>query len=174
MKAKTQSRISGTIAPTVVRVSSTATSPAQPGSPAFSTIRQAIQQASSSPNRAKALLRPSSALSATRSKPMSARPGARAARRCLAVRPVAEGQDRHDNERADHRQEVQERPGAGEAGARADAPGRDDEGERQHEVKGRDDKDQDPADAEQPEEPVKDEIRQGPRPRSRSGRRAAG
>ena len=48
MKAKTQSRISGTIEPMPVSVSRIAPSPAQPGRPAFSTMRQAIQPASTS------------------------------------------------------------------------------------------------------------------------------
>src|SRR4029450_1812246 len=48
MKAKTHSRMSGTIVPTPVSVSRMAPSPAQPGRPVFSTSGQAIQPAGAS------------------------------------------------------------------------------------------------------------------------------
>ena len=111
MKANTHSSTSGTIEPTPVSVSRIAPSPAQPGRPAFSTMRHAIQAASTAPTRAKALLE----AEASPSGPRSRSPSLNASPASFAVRPVAEGQHRHDDERADHRHEMEQRQRAGEA-----------------------------------------------------------
>jgi hypothetical protein len=70
MKAKTHSRITGTIEPMPVSVSRIEPRPSQPGRPAFSTMRQAIQAASTAPMMAKTLLRPKKPIRAAISTPM--------------------------------------------------------------------------------------------------------
>ena len=79
--------------------------PAQPGRPALSTMRQHIQAASTRrPGRRRWSGRTSPAGPRSRSPSLSASPAT-----ALAVRPVAEGQHRHDDERADHRHEMEQR-----------------------------------------------------------------
>src|SRR5471032_2952466 len=171
MKAKTQSSISGTIVPTAVSVSSTAPRPVQPGRPALATMRQAIHAKSMNATMAKALVRPARPNRAAISVPISAISLTR-----FAVRPVAEGQDRHDDERADERDEMQQRPGARVTRACADLPGRDDQDQRQQQMADEQDQQQEGADAHQPGQPRQQEehdLRQAPQPRSRPSRRAA-
>src|SRR5471030_2014110 len=132
MKAKTQSATSGTIAPMPVRVSNTAISPSQPGRPALATMRQAIHAAKTSATAAKALLKPNSA---NREEMVNiSAPGLALGRRRFAGRPVAEGQDRHDHQQAHDRHEMQQRQRAGETCANEDAPGRNHQQQRQHDM----------------------------------------
>ena len=72
MKANTHSSTSGTIEPMPVSVSRIAPSPAQPGRPAFSTIRHAIQAARMVATSAKALVNPKKPIRAAISTPMLA------------------------------------------------------------------------------------------------------
>ena len=69
MKAKTQSSTSGTIVPMPVSVTRIAPIPVQPGRPAFSTMRQAIQAASTVPTSAKAPVSPNRPVRAAISTP---------------------------------------------------------------------------------------------------------
>ena len=97
MKANTQSRISDTTEPMPVSVSRIAAAPAQPGRPALSAMRQHIQAASTSATSGEGAGQPEQAEDGGE---IEAHHGRVHRRLAFAVRPIAEGQDRHDDERS--------------------------------------------------------------------------
>src|SRR5258708_30346068 len=115
--------MSGTIEPMPVSVRSTAPNPAQPGKPAFSTMRHAIQAASTVPTMAKKPVRPKKWSRPAISRPMVLAPLLLR----FAIRPAAESQHRHDNEGADNRHEVEQRQRAGKPCPLANPPCRYDQ-----------------------------------------------
>ena len=78
----------------------------------------------------------------------------------LAGGPIAEGEDRHDDERADHRHEMEQRQGTRVAGTGEDPPARDDQQQRHQQMDDGDDEQDSRAGYDRPAQQPGGKVRQ--------------